>query len=78
MDLRNCIRFASQEDSNALKYSPELVDGICRRTVYTGLRNPKLRHEMIKHLDNVKISDAALMHELNQLIIQESERQNTL
>jgi hypothetical protein len=74
MDLRNCILFASQEDSNELKYSPELVAGLFRRTVYTGLRDTTLRHEMRKHLDNVKLLDAVLMHELNQLIIQESER----
>ena len=78
MDLRNRIMFASQEDSNELKYSPELVAGLFRRTVYTGLRDTTLRHEMRKHLCNVAISDAALMCELNQSIIQESERQNKL
>lgn len=78
MDLRNRILFASQEDSNELKYSPELVAGLFRRTVYTGLRDTTLRHEMRKHLDNVAISDAGLMHELNQIIIQESERQSKL
>ena len=78
MDLRNYILFAPQENSSELKYSPELVAGLFRRTVYTGLRDRTLRHEMRKHLDNVAISDAALMHELNQIIIQESEKQNKL
>jgi hypothetical protein len=54
------------------------VAGLFKRTVYTGLRDTTLRHEMRKHLDNVNISNAALIHELNQLIIQESERQNKL
>jgi hypothetical protein len=49
MDLRNCIPFASQEDSNELTYSPELVVGLFRRTVYTELRDTTLRHEMRKH-----------------------------
>uniref|UniRef100_A0A8W8NPX7 CCHC-type domain-containing protein n=1 Tax=Magallana gigas TaxID=29159 RepID=A0A8W8NPX7_MAGGI len=78
MDLRNRILFASQEDSHELKYSPELVAGLFRRTVYTGLRDTTLRHEMKAHLDNVKITDATLMHELNQITIQESERHNKL
>jgi predicted secreted protein len=78
MDIRNRILFAYPEDSKELKYSPELVAGLFRRTVYTGLRDRTLRHEMRTHLDNVNISDAAFMHELNQLIIQESERQNKL
>lgn len=78
MDLRNRLFFASQEDSHELKYSPEVVAGLFRRTVYTGLRDTTLRHEMNAHLDNVKISDATLMHELNQIIIQESERHNKL
>lgn len=77
MDLRNRIFFASQEDSHELKYSPEVVAGLFRRTVYTGLRDTTLRHKMNAHLDNVKISDATLMHELNQIIIQESERHIT-
>ena len=33
---------------------------------------------MRKNWDNVAISDAALMHELNKMIIQESERQAIL
>ena len=33
---------------------------------------------MRKNLDKGSISDAALMHELNQMVIQESERQNIL
>ena len=72
MDLRNKILFASQESSDELKYSPDLVHKLFARTVQTGLRDIVIRQEMKQFLSEDK-SDAELLDELNKIVRRENE-----
>lgn len=47
MDLKIKILFASLENSDELKYSPDLVYKLFARTVQTGFRDQILRQEMM-------------------------------
>ena len=72
MDLRNKILFGSQESSDELKYSPDLVHKLFARTVQTGLRDIIIRQEMKQFLSEDK-SDAELLDELNKIVRRENE-----
>ena len=72
MDLRNKILFASQERSDELKYSPDLVHKLFARTVQTGLRDIVIWQEMKQFLSEDK-SDAELLDELNKIVRRENE-----
>ena len=73
MDLRNKILFASQESSDELKYSPELLHKRFARIFQNGLRETIIRQEMKAFLLDDKISDADLLDELNKIVRRESE-----
>jgi post-segregation antitoxin (ccd killing protein) len=73
MDLRNKILFASQENSDELKYSPDLVHKLFSRTVQTGLRDQVLRQEMKTILADNTRTDADLLDELNKIVRRENE-----
>jgi hypothetical protein len=73
MDLRNKILFASQENSDELKYSPDLVHKLFSRTVQTGLRDQVLRQEMKTILTDNTWTDADLLDKLNKIVRRENE-----
>jgi hypothetical protein len=73
MDLRNKTLFASQENSDELKYSPDLVHKLFSRTVQTGLRDQVLRQEMKTILADNTRTDADLLDELNKIVRRENE-----
>lgn len=73
MDLRNKILFASLENSDELKYSPDLVYKLFARTVQTGFRDQILRQEMKAILADSTKTDAELLDELNKIVRREHE-----
>lgn len=73
MDLRNKILFASLENSDELKYSPDFVYKLFARTVQTGFRDQILRQEMKAILADSTKTDAKLLDELNKIVRREHE-----
>lgn len=76
LDIRNKILFSSQETASELKYDPVLVNGLFRRTIYTGLRDLAIRQEFRSHLEKDTIADEDLIHELNRIVSKETERKS--
>lgn len=64
MDLRNKISFASLENSDELKYSPDLLYKLFARTVQTGFRDQILLQELKAILADSTKTDAELLDEL--------------
>lgn len=73
IDLRNKILFASLENSDELKYSPDLIYKLFIRTVQTGFRDRILWREMkVIFADSTK-SDAELLDKLNKIVRRKHE-----
>lgn len=76
LDVRQKVLFASRESSEDLKYSNELVHNLFTRTVFTGLSNNTIRHELKSTLELTDIRDEVLIETLNKIVSKETERQN--
>ena len=75
MDTRQKILFAcKEEDENDLKYSPELVQGLSKRSVETGLINDTIRMRIRPYVQDSAIPDEDLIYQMQQAVSAESER----
>jgi hypothetical protein len=76
MDLRQQVLFSSQISDGAVKYSPELVNGLFRHVVETGLQSESIRAKLRPLLFVPDTRDEELMQKLNVAVSEESERVN--
>ena len=75
MDCRQKIIFACREESeNDLRYSPNLVTGLFRRSVETGLLSDAIRGRKRPYLQNSSVDDEELINQMQLAVLAESER----
>ena len=75
MDCRQKIIFACREESeNDLRYSPNLVTGLFRRSVETGLLSDAIRGRIRPYLQNSSVDDEELINQMQLAVLAESER----
>ena len=79
MDCRQKIIFACREESeNDLRYSPNLVTGLFRRSVETGLLSDVIRGRIRPYLQNSSVDDEELINQMQLAVLAESERKKKL
>ena len=75
MDCRQKIIFACREEAeNDLRYSPNLVTGLFRRSVETGLLSDAIRGRIRPYLQNSNVDDEELINQMQLAVLAESER----
>ena len=75
MDCRQKIIFAYREESESdLQYSPNLVTGLFRPLVETGLLNDAIRGRIRPYLQNSSVDDEELINQMQLAVLAESER----
>eukprot|EP00794_Sanderia_malayensis_P011481 gene11481-12678_t len=78
LDLRQKILFACQEADTNLKYDFKLVQGMFLRSIETGLRYDNILTKLRPILQDTKISDEELIHQVSSISSAETERQARL
>ena len=78
MDQRNKILFTSQESSDELQDSPDILHNLFARIFQTGLRETIIRRGMTAFLLEDKMSDAELHDELIKTVRRASENKQKL
>ena len=79
MDTRQKILFAcKEEDENDLKYSPDLVQGLFKRSLETGLINDTIRMRIRPYIQDSTIPDEDLIYQMQQAVSAEAERKKKL
>ena len=75
MDCRKKIIFACREESeNDLWYSSNLVTGLFRRSMETGLLSDAIRGRIKPYLQNSRVDDEELINQMQLAVLAESER----
>ena len=78
LDLRQSTLFASDEDTNVLKYDKEHIQKLFLRTVETGPQDESIRAKLRPYLKDTSIMDEDLFQQLNAAVSSESERSRKL
>ena len=74
MDLRQQILFASQIDDSTVKYDVNLVNGLFKHILETGLVSESIRAKIRPLLLDPAATDEQLMEKINSAVSEESER----
>ena len=76
LEVKQKVIYASNESTEDMKYTKELIQTLFVRTVTTGLSNITIRQEFKPYLEKKEIKDEELIETLNKIVSRENERQS--